>query len=136
MPYIYIYAFVNNIGEHSYKAYSSTDSERSHSKLYEDICWSIGYQPTYPSCKHTYHGQLVEVSSVNWSVPVQERGDAIRCVIRNNHLLNTTYAIKRHQESYSTNIPAAEGTVKTIEHSIIEPNVYYPESDSDSSDSD
>jgi len=136
MPYIYIYAFVNNGSQYSYRAYSSTISERSNSKLYEDICWSIGYQPTYPNCKHTYHGTLVEVSSINWSVPIHERGDAIRCVIRDDHSLNTTYTIKRQNESYSTNIPLTEGTVKMLPHFTVEPNEYYPESNSDSSDSD
>jgi len=132
MPYIYIYAFMNNVGEHTYKAYSSTDSERSNSKLYQDICWSIGYQPTYPNCKYTYHGKLAQVSSVNWSVAIEDRGDGIRCVMRNDHTLNTTYTIKRQQESYSVNIPLTEGTVTMIPHVTVVPNQYYPESDSDS----
>lgn len=132
MPYIYVISFTNPSGTYSYRAFSSTDPTRANSKLYLDICWEIGFQPTYPVCKQTLYGLIHDYNSINWSVDIHDRGSTITCVINNNHMLNTAYPIKAQGQAYNTNVPVTEGIITQIEHSCIDPNPYYPESDSDS----
>jgi hypothetical protein len=132
MPYIYVISFTDPSGVYSYKAFSSSDSTRANSTLYLDICWEIGFQPAYPSCKQTCYGKIRDYNSINWSVSLENRGNIITCVINNNHMLNTAYPIKAQGQPYNTNVPATEGTIIQIEHISINPNPYFLESDSDS----
>ena len=135
MPYLYVVSFLDSGGNYTYQAFSSTDPTRTNGKLYLDMCYQIGFQPSYPSCKDTCYGPIDEYTYINWSEPLETRGNMITCVINNSHMLNTTYPIKGENQVYSTNIPATEGTITTISHTSVQPNEYYPESDS-SGDSD
>jgi len=118
-----------------YQAFSSSDIERSCSTLLQDVYYTIGYQSIQPQANHTYRGILRGESHTVSPCPMSERGDQIRCVIKNGDI-NTNYPIKGMNSSYVQSIPDTAGAIVVMGHEVVDPLPFYV-SDSDSdSDSD
>ena len=118
-----------------YQAFSSSDSERSCATLLKDVYYTIGFQAIQPQAKHTLRGILRGESHMVSSCSLQERGEQIRCVIKNGDI-NTNYPIKGVNSPYVQNIPANAGSIVSMTHEVIDPFPFYvSDSDSDSDSS-
>jgi len=145
MPYLLFCAFaessISNI--FTFKAYSSTDPDRSPNKVRRDVFFQLGYQECYPQDKHTIHGWLDYFVGADSVLPLEMRGDVIKCVIRSDSIVNMDYPPNHINGDYEDGIEAGHGQARPVEHIFVQPNVVLDEamteadasaSDSDSSD--
>ena len=126
----------NGNSRYVYEAYSSSNPDRPIKQLLKDIYYTIGYQPDkQPDNIHTTRGILTKESHVSSNTTLEERSQGIRCVIRQNGEIHTSYHIKGANQPYSQAVPQQAGTIRLLEHRVIEPFPFYmsdTESDEDS----
>ena len=125
MSYIAIGVFTDISGGSlwSYRAFSSTDPDRPLYKIKRDIYYHMGYQLSYPNDKNTFYGWFHYLSERICDLPLEERENGIRCVIRPNHTINTDYAFIEVNDEYSNTVSPNHGQVCVIPHRIVEPNL-------------
>ena len=121
MAYIAVLTFTDPSNCFSYLAYSSTDANRSISRIRKDIFWQIGYQESHPEDKNTIHGQLEQIKSFDAALPLEERGDVVRCVIKPDNSLHTGYQPIGINQDYQITI--SDGYARPIQHLYIQPNL-------------
>ena len=143
MPYLLFCAFTESSSSYvfTFKTYSSTDPTRSAEKVKRDVFFQLGYQECYPNDKHTIHGYLDYFVGADSVLPLDMRGDVIKCVIRSDHTVNMDYPPHHINGEYEDGIAAGDGEARPVEHIFIQPNqvmdaLDVEDSDSDSSDSD
>jgi hypothetical protein len=141
MPYLLFCAFTESSSSNIYtfKAYSSTDPDRTADKVKRDVFFQLGYQESYPNDKNTIHGHLDYFVGANSVLPLDMRGDVIKCVIRSDHIVNMDYPPHHINGEYEDGIAQGHGEARPIEHIFVQPNQVLDEamasaSDSDSSD--
>jgi hypothetical protein len=141
MPYLLFCAFTDSSSSHifTFKAYSSTDPDRSANKVKRDVFFQLGYQECYPQDKYTIHGYLDYFVGADSVLPLDMRGDVIKCVIRSDHIVNMDYPPNHINGDYEDEIPQGHGEARPIEHIFVQPNqemdaLDVEDSDSDSSD--
>ena len=137
MPYLIVCTFTNENGgnEFEYIAFSSEDSERPDKKVKQDILHQIGFQESFPQDKNTFHGYLADIIESACDSPTSQEG-AIKCVIKTDRFINTSYPFLRVNDDYSDQ--PSSGQVRSIQHFYVQPNLNFntEESDSDSDSSD
>jgi hypothetical protein len=144
MPYLLFCAFTESSSSYvfTFKAYSSTDPDRSGEKVKRDVFFQLGYQECYPNDKHTIHGHMDYFVGADSVLPLDMRGDVIKCVIRSDHMVNMDYPPNHINGDYEDGIAEGHGHARPIEHIFVQPNLVMDalddsdDSDSDSSDSD
>jgi hypothetical protein len=141
MPYLLFCAFTESSSSYvfTFKAYSSTDPNRSADRVKRDVFFQLGYQESYPQDKHTIHGYLDYFVGADSVLPLEFRGDVIKCVIRSDHTVNMDYPPHHINGEYEDGIGEGHGEARPIEHIFVQPNqvmdaLYVDDSDSDSSD--
>jgi hypothetical protein len=138
MPYLLFCAFTETSSSHifTFKAYSSTDPDRSADKVRRDVFFQLGYQESYPNDKHTIHGYLDYFVGANSVLPLEFRGDVIKCVIRSDNTVNMDYPPHHINGEYEDGIAQGHGEARPIEHIFVQPNQVMDALDIDDSDSD
>ena len=145
MPYLLFCAFTESSSSYifTFKAYSSTDPDRSPDKVRRDVFFQLGYQESYPNDKNTIHGYLDYFVGADSVLPLDMRGDVIKCVIRSDHTVNMDYPPNHINGDYEDGIAEGHGYARPVEHIFVQPNQVLDEamaeadaeaSDSDSSD--
>jgi hypothetical protein len=120
MVYMLVLTFTDPSNCFSYLAYSSTEAGRTSSRVRKDIFWQIGYQESHPEDKNTIHGQLEQYKSFDAAIPLEERGDVVRCVIKPTNYLHTGYQPIGINQIH--NIPVSDGHARPVQHLYIQPN--------------
>ena len=139
MPYLLFCAFTETSSSNifTFKAYSSTDPDRSADKVRRDVFFQLGYQESYPNDKHTIHGHLDYFVGADSILPLEMRGDVIKCVIRSDNIVNMDYPPNHINGDYEDEIPQGHGQARPVEHIFVQPNVVLDEAmDSEDTDSD
>jgi len=141
MPYLLFCAFTESSSSYvfRFKAYSSTDPDRSADKVKRDVFFQLGYQECYPNDKNTIHGWLDYFVGADSVLPLELRGDVIKCVVRSDNIVNMDYPPNHINGEYEDGIAAGHGEARPIEHIFVQPNLVMDaldveETDSDSSD--
>jgi len=137
MPYLIVCTFTNENGgnEFDYVAFSSEDPDRSDANIKRDVFFQIGYQESFPQDKNTHYGYLADIIETTCEAPTPQEA-AIKCVIKSDRFINTSYPFLRVNDDYSSQPEG--GHVRSIQHFYIQPNLNFntEESDSDSDSSD
>ena len=137
MPYLAV-CMIRDPDNHNrffYKAFSPEDETRPRALVRRDIFYHIGFQESHPVDKNTLEGYLEEYVEREPSLALADRGDAIRCVIRPDYTINTSYEAVSVNGDYQ--LSSEQGRWQTIEHIYVQANLNFEEdSDGDSTDSD
>ena len=136
MPYLAVCMFrdPDNQNRYFYKAFSPEDGDRTRSLVRRDILYHIGFQADYPSDKNTLEGYLERYIERDPSLPLADRQDAIRCIVRNDYTLNESYDAVSINGDYE--VSSDNGRWQSIEHVYVQANLNFEaDSDSDSTDS-
>jgi len=123
--YIGIAVFTDCSGGNNYRyiAFSSTEMDRPINRIKRDIYYKIGYQASYPNDRNTFHGYFNYLLERISALPLNDREDGIKCVIRPNHTINTDYDLLSVNQSYSTQISPNQGQTTIIPHMYVQPNL-------------
>jgi hypothetical protein len=123
--YIGIAVFTDTSGSdnYSYVAFSSSEADRPINRIKRDIYYRIGFQASYPNDKNTHYGYFNYLLERICALPLNQREDGIKCVIRPNHTINTDYDLIAVNQSYSAQVPASQGQVSIINHMYVQPNL-------------
>jgi len=117
-----------------YQAFSPEDEDRPRYLARRDIMYHIGFQESHPSDKNTLIGNLENFIERASSLPQENRGDAIRCIIRNDYTLNDSYDAVSINGEYQ--VSSDNGHWQTIPHVYVQANLNFEaDSDSDSTSS-
>ena len=138
MPYLLFCAFAESSSSYvfTFKAYSSTDPNRSANKVKRDVFFQLGYQECYPQDKHTIHGWLDYFVGADSVLPLEMRGDVIKCVIRSDNIVNMDYPPNHINGDYEDGIEAGHGEARPVEHIFVQPNLVMDALDVEDSDTD
>jgi len=131
MPYLAVCIFRESENSHHYHyiAFSPEEASRSRDLIRRDIFYQIGFQLSHPTNKNTLEGYLEEYIERDPSLPLADRRDAIRCLVKADHTLNTSYEAVSINGTYT--VSSDEGQWQTIPHFYVQPNLNF-EADSDS----
>ncbi len=136
MPYLAVCIFRESVNSHHYHyiAFSPEDTTRRRSMARRDIMHQIGFQLSHPTDKNTLEGYLEEYIERDPALPLADRQDAIRCVVRADHTINTSYEAVSVNGEYA--LSEGVGHWQTIPHFYVQANLgLEADSDSDSTDS-
>ena len=121
----------------TYRAYASTDPDRSESDTRRDLSWQLGFQPDHPGLSDVYEphsglrGTLQRTSAQSTSLTVSQCGDAVRVAVDTSGYVSTSYPILAEQGLPDTPLPSGY-FYATIPFFAIQPNLLFVSSDSDS----
>jgi hypothetical protein len=131
MPYLLLASFTNDEGNVLWRAFTSTDENRSDWRLRRDTFYEIGYQESHPSDKYTVFGILGNYYILSCDIPSEHRSEGIQFVATPDNGLNDEFALLTSIESYAQSIPEGN-TIIVAGHTFVDPNpIYTALSDSD-----
>ena len=129
----------------TYRAYASTDPDRSEDDASRDMFWQLGYQPAHPGQSDirepltNTRGTLQRYSVRTAELTVEECGDWIRVALDTSGYISTSYPLLAEQGVPESQV--GEGyTYTMIPFYAIQPNLEFgnpwPPVDANDSDSD
>ena len=135
MPHLLLLSFTDQGDALVWRAFSSTDEDRSLFRLRKDVFYEIGYQESYPDDKSTTYGTITQYFEKDCDIALEHRFDGIQLVITPDHTVNGDFGFLTATETYSQTIPEGH-TVAVIPHTFVDPNAFFtamaePDSDSD-----
>ena len=136
MPPILLATFVNEENVVSWRAFSSTDENRTSFCLRKDALYTIGYQESYSEDKTTIYGLIGHYYMRPCDISLEYRASGIQLVLTPDNELNGEFGFLTATETYPQAIPEGH-TAITIAHTFIDPIPFFtamsdPDSDSDS----
>jgi hypothetical protein len=125
-----------------YRAYASTDSNRSDDEVLQDICWQLGYQPDHPGQSDVHDptrefwGTLVRVvSRTSDTLTLSSCGEWVRVAVDASGYISSSYPVLAEQELPESEV--GQGYCYTmIPFYPIQPNLEWDAADNSGSDSD
>jgi len=127
--------FVNEENVVSWRAFSSTDENRTSFCLRKETLYTIGYQESYSEDKTTTYGLIGHYYTRPCDISLEYRASGIQLVLTPDNELNGEFGFLTATETYA-DIPEGH-TAITIAHTFIDPIPFFtamsdPDSDSDS----
>lgn len=130
-------------GDLCYRAYASTDANRSDEITLQDICWQLGYQPDHPGLSDVadtvrdFYGTLIRVvSRTSDTLTLSSCGDWVRIAVDASGYVSSSYPVLAEQGLPETEV--AQGYSYTmipfypIQPNLVSDSVAVADSDSDS----
>jgi len=126
-------SFTNEEGVVSWRAFSSTDENRTAFCLRKEALYTIGYQESYSEDKTTTYGFIGHYYMRPCDINLEYRASGIQLVLTPDNEPNWEFGFLTATETYA-DIPEGHSAI-TIAHTFIDPNPFYTamtDSDSDS----
>ena len=133
MPYLLVCAFRDSSSSthYTFQAYSSSEYDRSVEQVKRDVFFQIGYQESFPNDKNTVHGYMDYFIGDICTLPLDVRGDVIKCVIKSDHTINMDYQPLGINDDYENGVTQGQGVSRLIRHFYVQPNLEIDEAHAD-----